>query len=118
MYGVQDLLDQMHSMQVYLFEMLQVLTEHRWDRQHRYAVLRVVVDWLQLFLLMVSPAHGWALDTDLWLWQAIEWVQFRTPVANAVRQPAQRCTCADIIRCFTSPQFGTGNNGLVMLLLF
>ena len=29
--------------------------------------------------------YGWVLNTDLWLWQAIEWVQFRIPIVAQAR---------------------------------
>ena len=30
--------------------------------------------------------YGWVLNTDLWLWQAIEWVQFRIPIVAQARR--------------------------------
>jgi len=34
----------------------------------------------------VLPMYGWVLNTDLWLWQAIEWVQFRIPIVAQARR--------------------------------
>ena len=40
-------------MQNGIFAVLHVLTRERLDVRYRYAVAKVVVDWLQLFLLLV-----------------------------------------------------------------
>jgi len=49
----QDLLEQNQNVQTGIFAVLHVLTRERLDVRYRYAVAKVVVDWLQLFLLLV-----------------------------------------------------------------
>lgn len=65
--------------------MLYVLRLYHFDERWRYAAAKVFTEWLQLFLLLVAPFHGWIINEDLWLWEAIEWAQFRIPIAGMVR---------------------------------
>lgn len=78
-------MEQNQSIQNGIFNVLHILTQDKWDKQHKYAVLKVVVEWIQLFLLLVLPNYGWVIDQDSGAWQAVEWLQFRIPIANVVR---------------------------------
>lgn len=103
-HNAQDLLDQNHSVTNGLYHILHVLTCERWDTERRYALLKLGVQWLQLFLLLVLPHYGWDINTGLWLWEAIEWLQFRIPIAKMVRQPStipKRAGAATAMPCIS-----------------
>lgn len=85
MAGGQDLLEEDQSMQVAFFGVLHTIALERWDSAKKFAVTKVVVDWLQLFLLLLLPAHGWVFDRSSWLWDMVMWIQFRTPIVTQVR---------------------------------
>lgn len=83
--GAQDLLEQNANFQTGLFRVLFILSQDRHDVLPKYAVAKVLVEWLQLFLLLVLPVYGWTLNTNLWLWDAVYWLQFRIPIIQQVR---------------------------------
>lgn len=87
MLGGQDLLEQTQNLQVAFFGVMYTVSKERWDASPQYALLKLVVDWLQLFLLLVLPAYGWVFTQKVWIWEAIQWVQFRLPIVALVSTP-------------------------------
>ncbi|KAL6754986.1 hypothetical protein V8C86DRAFT_270236 [Haematococcus lacustris] len=40
-----------------------------------FVIFRLFLDWLQLFLLIVNPSYGWAIDPSNKVWQAFSFIQ-------------------------------------------
>ncbi|GLI64845.1 hypothetical protein VaNZ11_008226 [Volvox africanus] len=75
-----DLLEQNQTVQAAVFGVLYTLAKEKLDTSKRFAVARLVLDFLQCFILIVNPAYGWSIDTAAWYWKAIKWVHFSNPI--------------------------------------
>ncbi|GLC33063.1 hypothetical protein PLESTB_000374500 [Pleodorina starrii] len=78
--GANDLLEQNQTVQAAVFGVLYTLAKEKLDRSKRFAVARLVLDFLQCFILIVNPAYGWSIDTAAWYWKAVKWVHFSNPI--------------------------------------
>jgi len=78
--GGQDLLEQSQSLQVSFFRVVQALTSRRMDDAAEWAALKLAIDWLQLFLLIVVPSYGWIVDERSGWWQTIAWTNLPAPI--------------------------------------
>ena len=61
-----DELEESQTLQNGIFAVLYTLLGRRYDNSKRVVALRLVIEFLQVFTLVVSPHFGWAIDTDLW----------------------------------------------------
>ncbi len=46
--------------------MLYTLLSRRFDNSKRLAAIRLCLESLQMFTLIVSPLYGWTIDRNLW----------------------------------------------------
>jgi hypothetical protein len=66
--------------QTALFGVLYTMAKEKFDSSSRLAVLKIILDFIQFFLLVVRPSYGWDIDQSSWLWKAISWVTFVDPL--------------------------------------
>lgn len=64
--GDQDLLDENASIQAGIFGVLYTLAKEKYDSSKKFAVAKLVLDFVQVFLLLVGKDFGWYIDEDLW----------------------------------------------------
>jgi hypothetical protein len=60
--GAGDLLEQNQSMQAGLFGVLYTLAKEKFDSSKRWAIARLVLDFIQCFVLVVRPSLPWSID--------------------------------------------------------
>jgi len=58
------------------------LSTEKYDCLLRFAAARVCLDFIQLLLLVLRPEYGFQFNTDLWVWNAIKWVEFANPLTS------------------------------------
>ena len=63
-----------------MFSTIYTLTKNRTSESARFIVLKVAVEFLQLFLVLFNSSFLWQISTDLWIWQGIQWLLFRNLV--------------------------------------
>ncbi|KAG2493479.1 hypothetical protein HYH03_008295 [Edaphochlamys debaryana] len=80
--GANDLLEQNQTIQAAVFGVLYTLAKEKLDTSKRFAFARLVLDFLQCFILIVNPTYGWEIDTSAWYWKAINWVHFSNPIIS------------------------------------
>ncbi|KAG2450719.1 hypothetical protein HYH02_004557 [Chlamydomonas schloesseri] len=78
--GANDLLEQNQTVQAAVFGVLYTLAKEKLDTSKRFAFAKLILDFLQCFILIVNPSYGWAIDTNAWYWKAIKWVHFSNPI--------------------------------------
>ncbi|GFR48517.1 hypothetical protein Agub_g10412 [Astrephomene gubernaculifera] len=78
--GANDLLEQNQTVQAAVFGVLYTLAKEKLDTSKRFAFARLVLDFLQCFILIVNPAYGWSIDEKAWYWKTIKWVHFSNPI--------------------------------------
>ncbi|WIA34679.1 hypothetical protein OEZ86_012993 [Tetradesmus obliquus] len=67
-----------------MFATIYTLTNNRGgDTSVRMAVLKVVLEFLQLFCVVFNTSFPWRIRQDLWVYRAIQWVLFRMLVQNS-----------------------------------
>ncbi|WIA14496.1 hypothetical protein OEZ85_003018 [Tetradesmus obliquus] len=83
--GDSDDLDNSNkSFQEGAFATLYTLTKSRQlDASVRLAVLKVVLEFLQLFRVLFNTSFPWVIQQDLWIFKAVKWVLFRLLVVPA-----------------------------------
>lgn len=64
--GNQDILDQNQSIEAGVFGVLYTLAKEKYDTSKKYAVIKLVLDFVQVFLLIVGKNFGWKIDEDMW----------------------------------------------------
>lgn len=66
---------------VQIFSTIYTLTKNRsLESAPRLAVLRVVLEWLQLFLVLFNSTFPWHIVSNSGIWQAIQWLLVRNIV--------------------------------------
>jgi hypothetical protein len=60
--GAGDLLEQNQSMQAGLYGVLYTLAKEKYDSSRRWAFVRLVLDFIQCFVLVVRPSLPWKID--------------------------------------------------------
>lgn len=71
-------------MQAGIFGVLYTLAKEKYDKSRKWAVARVVLEFIQCLLLVVKPSAGWAIDKDVWIWQVVSSLYFRNPILSKV----------------------------------
>jgi hypothetical protein len=59
-------LEETQTIQAGIFAIFHALLGRRYDNSKRLACLRLALEFLQVFTLIVSPHFHWAIDTKLW----------------------------------------------------
>eukprot|EP00775_Hariotina_reticulata_P007054 gene7054-7268_t len=66
------------SLQEAVFAMLYTLNKDRTlDLSLRFAVIRVVIEYLQIFRAVFNTSFPWAIDTSSWMFKSIRWLLFK-----------------------------------------
>jgi hypothetical protein len=59
-------LDESQTLQNGVFGVLYTLLSRRFDNSKRLAAIRLSLEFLQVFTLIVSPLYGWTINRDIW----------------------------------------------------
>jgi hypothetical protein len=54
------------SFKASIFGVVYAISEVKWDRQPRFAALRLVLEYLQLFVLLGTPELRWTFNPHVW----------------------------------------------------
>mmetsp|Transcript_10121 Transcript_10121/g.26269 ORF Transcript_10121/g.26269 Transcript_10121/m.26269 type:complete len:2025 (-) Transcript_10121:314-6388(-) len=77
-----ELLNQRRGVIQPAFSVLHTLAQVKYDYLLRFTAARIILEFLQLLLLVLRPAYGFEINTDLWVWHAIKWVEFANPLTS------------------------------------
>eukprot|EP00775_Hariotina_reticulata_P009112 gene9112-9281_t len=83
--GVLDITEQNRTFEDAVFASLHILSKNRNGTDLRWTTARVVLEFLQMFLVIFNTEFQWKIDTHLWIWKASPSLKLvtRLPVANA-----------------------------------
>jgi hypothetical protein len=56
-------LEDSHRVEEGIFSVLYTLSKQKIEESLKYTTLKLVLDFVQLFALVVNPAHGWRIDS-------------------------------------------------------
>ncbi|KAG2440500.1 hypothetical protein HYH02_010378 [Chlamydomonas schloesseri] len=74
--GTLDLLDWGQGFMVGVFGVLFTIVKERYNTGIRWLLLKIALDFLQLFTVVFKPNDGWVIKQDLWLWKLLRMLQF------------------------------------------
>ncbi|KAG2446182.1 hypothetical protein HXX76_000775 [Chlamydomonas incerta] len=59
-----------------VFGVLFTIVKERYNTGIRWLLLKIALDFLQLFTVVFKPSDGWVIKQDLWLWKLLRTFQF------------------------------------------
>eukprot|EP00775_Hariotina_reticulata_P001356 gene1356-1697_t len=63
---VADLMDNSRTVEDAVFASMYILSANRNSRDVRWTIARLLLDFLQMFLVVFSTSFAWDINTDLW----------------------------------------------------
>eukprot|EP00775_Hariotina_reticulata_P009651 gene9651-9811_t len=73
----EDLAEQSRTIEDTVFVCQYTLGQNRKTTGLRWTGARILLDFLQMFLVVLSPTLGWRVNQDIWIWKGIQWILFR-----------------------------------------
>ncbi|KXZ56445.1 hypothetical protein GPECTOR_1g399 [Gonium pectorale] len=71
-----ELLDWGEGFVVGVYGVLFTIVKERYNTGVRWLLIKLALDFAQLFTVVFKPSDGWIIDEDLWLWKLLRMLQF------------------------------------------
>lgn len=78
----EDLNDQSATWMHGLFGVLFTLSKEKADASPRITVIKIVLEYMQLFFLIANPRFGWNIDESNPIWMIVSYVNFKNPLIS------------------------------------
>ncbi|GLC70645.1 hypothetical protein PLESTF_001017600 [Pleodorina starrii] len=75
-------LDEPHTIQLGIFGVLYTVSKEKDLTSIKFAFFRLFLDFLQLWLLVVNPSYGWAINAHNRAWEVVSFIQLNAFLSN------------------------------------
>jgi hypothetical protein len=80
----QDLLQQDRNLQIAIFGAVHRLACVKFDTSLVLALVHLLLDYSQLWILLGDPEIGWTFNVRPWIWRVFRWLLFINPIIDKV----------------------------------